>query len=83
MTAGVSPPTTAAGGLTTYGVSFQTSSTGELDGNAGGAVTIALPANTGLGSFDNGSSSPLDVGSTQVGYCEATDTSNSTPTVTC
>ncbi|MGA3148606.1 MAG: hypothetical protein ABSF33_14200, partial [Acidimicrobiales bacterium] len=28
-------------------------------------------------------SSPLDVGVTQVGYCEATDTSTSTPTVTC
>ena len=62
---------------------FETSSTGELDGTAGSTVTIALPANTGLGSFDNGSSSPLDVGATQVGYCEATDTSTSTPTVTC
>jgi hypothetical protein len=83
VTVGVSPPTSAAGGLTSYAVSLETSSTGELDGNAGGAVTIALPPNTGLGSFENGSSSPLDVGATQVGYCEATDTSNSTPTVTC
>ena len=79
----VTPPTSAAGGLTTYMVTFTTSSTGALDGNAGSTVTIALPANTGLGSFNNGNTSSLDVGATQVGYCEATDTSASTPTVTC
>ncbi len=81
----VTPPTSAAGGLTTYGVTFTTSSTGALDGNAGSTVTIALPANTGLGSFNDGYYyySSLDVGATQVGYCEATDTSSATPTVTC
>ena len=79
----VSPPTSAAGGLTTYAVSFTTSSTGALDGTAGSTVTIALPANTGLGSFNYGSTSPLDVGSTPVGYCDPTDTSAGTPTVTC
>src|ERR1700722_10584619 len=83
VTVSVSPPTSAAGGLTTYAVSFATSSTGELDATAGSTVTIALPAHTGLGSFFNGSSSPLDVGATQVGYCEPTDTSAATPTVTC
>ena len=51
----ITPPTSAAGGLTTYAVTFTTSSTGALDGNAGSTVTIALPANTGLGSFNNGS----------------------------
>ena len=79
----VSPPTSAAGGLTTYAVTFTTSSTGALDGTAGSTVTIALPANTGLGSFNYGSTSPLDVGSTPVGYCDPTDTSAGTPTVTC
>ena len=79
----ITPPTSAAGGLTTYVVSFTTSSTGALDGNAGSTVTIALPANTGLGSFHDGGTSTLDVGGTQVGYCDATDTSASTPTVTC
>ena len=79
----MSPPTSAAGGLTTYAVSFTTSSTGALDGTTGSTVTIALPANTGLGSFNYGSTSPLDVGSTPVGYCDPTDTSAGTPTVTC
>ncbi len=79
----VTPPTSAAGGLTTYGVTFTTSSTGALDGNDGSTVTIALPANTDLSSFNNGDTSSLDVGATQVGYCEATDTSSATPTVTC
>ncbi len=79
----VSPPTSAAGGLTTYAVSFTTSSTGALDGYSGSTVTIALPANTGLGSFNNAGSSSLQVGATQVGYCDATDTTASTPTVTC
>ena len=79
----ITPPTSAAGGQTTYTVSFDTSSTGELDGASGSTVTIALPANTGLGSFNNGYGSTLDVGVTQIGYCEATDTSASTPTVTC
>ena len=37
-------------------------------------MTIALPANTGLGSFNDWNTSSLDVGATQVGYCEATDT---------
>ena len=46
-------------------------------------MTIALPANTGLGSFKSGSTSSLDVGAAQVGYCEPTDDSSSTPTVTC
>ena len=49
----ITPPTSAAGGLTTYAVSFTTSSTGALDGYSGSTVTIALPANTGLGSFNN------------------------------
>ena len=79
----VSPPTSAAGGLTTYGVTFTTSSTGALDGTTGSTVTIALPANSGLSSFNNGGTSSLDVGDTQIGYCDATDTSASTPTVTC
>ena len=79
----ITPPTSAAGGLTTYGVSFDTSTTGALDGTTGSTVTIALPANTGLGSFNNGYTSTLDAGGTQIGYCEATDTSASTPTVTC
>ncbi len=83
VTVGISPPTSAAGGLTTYAVSFTTSSTGGLDGAVGDTVTIALPANTGLGSFNDGTTSSLDVGATQKGYCEATDTSTSTPTVTC
>ena len=79
----ITPPTSAAGGLTTYAVSFTTSSTGALDGTTGSTVTIALPANTGLGSFNDGSTSSLDVGATQVGYCEVTDSSPSTPAVTC
>ena len=64
-------------------VSFTTSSTGSLDGNAGDTVTIALPVNTGLDSLNDVDTSTLDVGSSQVGDCEATDTSTSTPTVTC
>ena len=83
VTVGISPPTSAAGGLTTYAVSFTTSSSGALSGTAGDAVTVALPANTGLGSFNTGTISSLDVGATQDGYCGATDTSASTPTVTC
>ena len=83
VTVGISPPTSAAGGLTTYAVSFTTSSAGALDGTAGDTVTIALPVNTGLGSFNDGTTSSLDVGATQDGYCAATDTSTSTPTVTC
>ena len=81
----ITPPTSAAGGLTTYVVSFTTSSTGALDGDSGSTVTIALPANTGLGSLNDGYYyySTLDVGATQIGYCEATDTSAGTPTVTC
>jgi hypothetical protein len=77
----ITPPTSATGGDTTYVVSFTTSSTGALDGTTGSTVTIALPANTGLGRFQDGS--PLDVGTTQVGYCEPTDTSTSTPILTC
>ena len=73
-------PTSAAGGLTTYIVGFTTSSTGALDSAAGSTVTIGLPANTGLNSLGNSS---LNVGSTQVGYCRATDISTATPTVTC
>ena len=50
-----SPPTSTAGGLTTYGVSFEhLVDRATLDSTAGSTVTIALPANTGLGSFDNG-----------------------------
>ena len=84
VTVGISPPTSAARGLTTYAVSFTTSSTGELDGTTGSTVTIALPPNTGLGSLNDGyyygwGYSPLEVGATQVGYCNATDTSASTP----
>ena len=75
----ITPPTSAAGGLTTYQVTFTTSSTGALDGDAGSTVTIALPANTGLSSFNNGNASSLDVGATQIGYCEATDATASTP----
>ena len=81
VTVSVSPPTSAAGGLTTYVVSFVTSSSGSLSAAADSTVTIALPANTGLSSFDDGT--PLDVGTSQVGYCEPTDTSITTPTVTC
>ena len=79
----ITPPTSAAGGLTTYGVSFDTSSTGALDGDSGSTVTIALPANTGLDSFYDGYTSTLDAGGSQIGYCDATDDSASTPTVTC
>ena len=77
----ITPPTSAAGGLTTYVVSFTTSTTGALDGDDGSTVTVALPAHTGLGTFQDGG--PLDVGTTQVGFCEPTDTSTTTPTVTC
>ena len=83
VTVGVSSPTSAAGGLTTYVVSFTTSSTGALDGTTGSTVTIALPANTGLDSFNNGGYSSLSSGGSPIGYCDATDTTVSTPTVTC
>ena len=79
----ITPPTSATGGLTTYAVTFTTSSTGALDGTTGSTVTIALPANTGLAAFNDGGSSSLDVGGSQVGYCDVTDSSSSTPTVTC
>ena len=49
----ITPPTSAADGLTTYVVSFTTSSTGALDGDAGNKVIIALPVNTGLDSFND------------------------------
>ena len=77
----ITPPTSAAGGVTTYMVRFTTSTTGALDGDAGSTVTVGLPADTGLSSFQDGG--PLDVGTTQVGFCEPTDTSTTTPTVTC
>ena len=83
VTVGVSTPTSAAGGLTSYVVSFTTSSTGALDGTTGSTVTIALPANTGLDSFDNGGYSSLSSGGSPIGYCDATDTTVSTPTVVC
>ena len=83
VTVAISPPTSAAGGLTTYTINFTTSSAGALSGATGDTVTIALPANTGLGSFNSGYTSSLDLGATTIGYCEATDTSAGTPTVTC
>jgi hypothetical protein len=68
----ISTPTSAAGGLTSYAVTFTASSTGELDGDIGSTVTLTLPANTGLASFSSGT---LDYGAAQVGDCGDTNTS--------
>ena len=85
MTVGITPPTSAAGGLTTYVVSFTTSSAGALDGTTGSTspspcrpTPASAPSTYGYYYY-----SSLDVGATQIGYCEATDTSAGTPTVTC
>jgi hypothetical protein len=72
----ISSPSAAANALTSYVVTFKTSTTGGLSADAGSTITVALPATTGLGSFIN---SPLNVGTTQVGFCDNV----SGTTVTC
>jgi hypothetical protein len=54
----------------TYTLKVKTSSTGALAGNAGSKIAIVLPAGTGFGSFNG--SSPVKVGTTQVGQCTHT-----------
>jgi hypothetical protein len=56
-------PTSAAGALTGYAVSFTTSSTGSLSGQVGSSVTVAFP--TGFVVFDT-SSSLIDTTTGQV-----------------
>jgi hypothetical protein len=72
----IGSPSSAAGGLTSYVVTFTTSSTGALGQTQGSSVTLTLPTGTGLGSFQGGT---LYDGSTQIGYCNQ----GSSTTVTC
>jgi hypothetical protein len=44
-------PSSAAGALTDYSVSFAVSGTGALDGSSGSSVSIAFPSGTGFGSL--------------------------------
>jgi hypothetical protein len=68
----ISPPSSAAGALTTYALSFVTSSTGGLAGDAGSAITVNLPAGSGLSGLTDTS---VTVADTQVGDCfESTST---------
>ncbi len=62
----ISPPSTAAGALTTYVVHFKTSASGALSGNAGGAITVKLPQGTGLSALAD---SPVTVAGNHVGDC--------------
>jgi hypothetical protein len=71
----IASPSSAAKALTTYVVTFTTSSTGGLAGDTGSTVTVVLPATTGVGSLFG----PLMVGTTQVGSCQV----NSGTTATC
>ena len=54
-----------------------------VGGQSGSTVTIALPANTGLGSFNNGAAARSTSEPPRSATASATDTSASTPTVTC
>ena len=65
-------PTTAAGGLSTYTLSFKTSTSGALSGTTGSTITIDLPTGTGL-AFLIGAT--LDDGTNTIGYCNAATTS--------
>lgn len=66
VTVSVSPPSSAAGALTTYNVGFKTSASGALSGNAGATITVTLPAGSGLNSLASGS---INVGANSVGAC--------------
>jgi len=68
------------GGTSSYQVTFTTSSTGAMTSDDGSTVTIAFPSGTDLSGVGTGT---LDAGATQVGYCDATDATLTTPIVTC
>ena len=72
----ISPPSAAAGALTTYSLGFATSSTGGLSGDAGSAITVKLPAGTGLSALAD---SPVTVAGNHVGDCSV----QATAVVTC
>jgi hypothetical protein len=60
----VASPTSAAGALTTYKVGFKTSASGSLTSSS--TITITLPAGTSLANLVG---SPVNLGTTQVGFC--------------
>ena len=62
----ISPPSAAAGALTTYSLGFVTSSTGGLSGDSGSAITVTLPPGTGLTALAD---SPVTVAGNHVGDC--------------
>ncbi len=70
-------PSAAAGARTTYLVSFVTSATGGLSGDAGSEITIDLPPGSDATDYYYGST--VSVNGTNVGYCYDT----ATTTVTC
>src|ERR1700733_14978152 len=71
-------PSAGAGALTSYTVTFATSSTGGLANASGSKITITLPSGTGTSNFLNGSVSDVTTSKNNIGSC-----ANSGLTITC
>lgn len=76
----ISSPSSSAAALTSYVVTFQTSASGSLSGNAGGTVTLRLPSGTGLSLLQD-HSSQVSVSGNPVGSCAATSATVITCTI--
>src|SRR3984885_10816038 len=64
-------PSAGAGALTSYTVTFATSSTGGLANASGSKITITLPSGTGTSNFLNGSVSDVTTSKNNIGSCGA------------
>jgi predicted lactoylglutathione lyase len=71
VTASISPPSSAAGAVTTYTVGFTTSASGALSQSAGDSITVTVPSGSNVDTMVN---TAVDVGGNQVGACGAATT---------